>query len=307
MKILTGYLRPNGGAARASTGMRRGGGLARRARADRVPARDHAAVLRHAGERVSDVRGASLRGLHGSTLLKGRLGWVAEICALEPLWRKPIGVLSRGQKQRVGFAAAIVHDPEVLVLDEPTAGLDPNQIQGVRDADQGLRREEDDHPVDAHPPGGPRHVRPRRAHQPGAPSRPIRRSPTSRRSTATSRPPLQGADHRRGASGSMRRTLTLTTERAEADVPQPDRLRVPHRVRVRRDLHVLPHLLPVPARRRWGEFFFWYPIAFAIFVPGIVMRVWAEERRQGTMEFLLTSPGRDVAGGRREVPGGFRR
>ncbi len=39
-----------------------------------------------------------------------------------------------------------------------------------------------------------------------------------------------------------------------------------------------------------SEFFFWFPLAFAIFVPGIVMRVWAEERRQGTMEFLLTSP-----------------
>jgi len=39
-----------------------------------------------------------------------------------------------------------------------------------------------------------------------------------------------------------------------------------------------------------SEFFFWFPICFAIFVPGIVMRVWAEERRQGTLEFLLTSP-----------------
>jgi ABC-2 type transport system ATP-binding protein len=63
----------------------------------------------------------------------GRLGWVAEVCHLGPFWRKPIGNLSRGQKQRVGFAQAILHDPKVLILDEPTAGLDPNQIIEVRE------------------------------------------------------------------------------------------------------------------------------------------------------------------------------
>jgi ABC-2 type transport system ATP-binding protein len=62
----------------------------------------------------------------------GRLGWVASICHLEAFWRRPIGFLSRGQKQRVGFAQAILHDPDVLILDEPTAGLDPNQILDVR-------------------------------------------------------------------------------------------------------------------------------------------------------------------------------
>ncbi|MHC4547537.1 MAG: ABC transporter ATP-binding protein [Planctomycetota bacterium] len=63
----------------------------------------------------------------------GRLGWVAGICHLEPFWKKPIGLLSRGQKQRVGFAQAILHDPKVLILDEPTAGLDPNQIVEIRE------------------------------------------------------------------------------------------------------------------------------------------------------------------------------
>jgi ABC-2 type transport system ATP-binding protein len=64
---------------------------------------------------------------------EGRLGWVAAICHLGPFWRKPIVNLSRGQKQRVGFAQAILHDPKVLILDEPTAGLDPNQIIEVRE------------------------------------------------------------------------------------------------------------------------------------------------------------------------------
>ena len=129
MKILTGYLRPNGGSASI-------GGLD--VVSDSRAVRERIGYLPETTPLYYDMQvsefltfAGKLRGLFGK-LLKGRLGWVAEICALEPLWRKPIGVLSRGQKQRVGFAAAILHDPDVLVLDEPTAGLDPNQIQGVR-------------------------------------------------------------------------------------------------------------------------------------------------------------------------------
>ena len=54
-------------------------------------------------------------------------------CGLEAVGRRLIGHLSKGYQQRVGIAQAIVHRPDVLILDEPTAGLDPNQLRGIRE------------------------------------------------------------------------------------------------------------------------------------------------------------------------------
>ncbi len=71
------------------------------------------------------------RGLEGSHL-KERMRAVTEQCALHDVLEKPIGKLSRGYRQRVGLAQALLHDPEVLIMDEPTAGLDPNQIRDFR-------------------------------------------------------------------------------------------------------------------------------------------------------------------------------
>lgn len=73
-----------------------------------------------------------LKGLRGSELSK-RIDYVCERCSIADVRNKQLGKLSRGYRQRVGLAQAIIHNPDVLILDEPTAGLDPKQINETRD------------------------------------------------------------------------------------------------------------------------------------------------------------------------------
>ena len=73
-----------------------------------------------------------LKGLSGADL-RARVDYACERCAVADVRDKIIGKLSKGYRQRVGLAQAIIHNPDVLILDEPTAGLDPKQINETRD------------------------------------------------------------------------------------------------------------------------------------------------------------------------------
>jgi ABC-2 type transport system ATP-binding protein len=83
---------------------------------------------------------AGLRGYRGAELAS-RVGEVSEKIALHGVLDRPIETLSKGYKRRVGLAQAILHDPDILVLDEPTDGLDPNQKHEVRNLIRGMARD----------------------------------------------------------------------------------------------------------------------------------------------------------------------
>lgn len=83
---------------------------------------------------------ADIQELERSKLNK-RLHYVVNVCGLKEVISKPIGELSKGYKQRVGLAGAIIHDPKILILDEPTNGLDPNQIVEIRELIKELGKE----------------------------------------------------------------------------------------------------------------------------------------------------------------------
>ncbi|MFL5242210.1 MAG: ABC transporter ATP-binding protein [Gemmataceae bacterium] len=83
---------------------------------------------------------AGLKGLHGGAAGK-RVAYVIERCWLTEVPRQLIGTLSKGYRQRVGLADTLIADPPVLILDEPTAGLDPAQIRETRTLIRDLGKE----------------------------------------------------------------------------------------------------------------------------------------------------------------------
>ena len=139
MRILTGYIPPSAGTVTV---------------AGHDISKNSLDVRRHIGylpESVSlyhemtvcaylDFLG-KLRGLRATKKRKTRVDDVMALCQVSHMADRSIGKLSKGYRQRVGLAQALVHDPDVLILDEPTTGLDPAQIIEVRDLIRDLGKE----------------------------------------------------------------------------------------------------------------------------------------------------------------------
>ena len=83
---------------------------------------------------------AQLKGLN-RIRVRQRMDVVLQQCGLTDVYRRIIGQLSKGYQQRVGLADALIHEPELIILDEPTIGLDPNQIRAVRQLIKDLGRQ----------------------------------------------------------------------------------------------------------------------------------------------------------------------
>ncbi len=83
---------------------------------------------------------AGLKGIHGGAA-RQRVEYTVERCWLRDVRRQLVGTLSKGYRQRVGLADVLLHSPPVLILDEPTAGLDPSQIRETRNLIRELGRE----------------------------------------------------------------------------------------------------------------------------------------------------------------------
>ena len=130
MKILVGYLLPTSGTARVQGIDVTEDPLAVQQKIGYLPESAPLYGDMLAQEYLGFV--ADMRGLEGSGRRR-RIVEAAEHCDITRVLTRPIAQLSKGFRQRVGLAATILHDPEILILDEPTTGLDPNQIVEIRE------------------------------------------------------------------------------------------------------------------------------------------------------------------------------
>lgn len=135
MKMLTGYLAPSAGVAKVC-GMEVAN--------NRSLVANRIGYLPENGPLYEEMTPIDLLNFFGDArsmapaTKQDRISQVIEQCAIQTVLSKPIGKLSRGFRQRVGMANVLLHEPDVLIMDEPTAGLDPNQVLEVRKTIKGL-------------------------------------------------------------------------------------------------------------------------------------------------------------------------
>jgi ABC-2 type transport system ATP-binding protein len=129
MKIALGYLPPTAGTVRIAGHDVQQEPIAVRRRVGYLPEHNPLYLDMYVHEYLEFI--GSVHGL-GGRALRQRVTQLIDRVGLTREQNKQIGALSKGYRQRVGLAQALVHDPEVLILDEPTTGLDPNQISEIR-------------------------------------------------------------------------------------------------------------------------------------------------------------------------------
>ena len=129
MKIATGYLPPTAGTVRVAGYDVLTDSLEVRRHVGYLPEHNPLYLDMYVHEYLEFI--GSVHGLRGSGL-RTRVAELVRRVGLSREQNKQIGALSKGYRQRVGLAQALIHDPDVLILDEPTTGLDPNQILEIR-------------------------------------------------------------------------------------------------------------------------------------------------------------------------------
>jgi ABC-2 type transport system ATP-binding protein len=135
MRVITGYLPPTSGKVRVAD---------HDVVEESLEARRHTGYLPENPPVYTDMRVSEylafvgrIKGVAGRDL-RNRIREVSQTCAIAEVQSRQIGKLSKGYRQRVGLAQALIHNPDVLILDEPTAGLDPKQIIETRELIRGL-------------------------------------------------------------------------------------------------------------------------------------------------------------------------
>lgn len=127
MKIITGYLAPDGGSIEINGEMVETKNTAIRSQIGYLPENNPLYTDLYVREYLEMVAGFYHLQNKKEQVLK-----MVELTGLKSEQHKKIGALSKGFRQRVGLAQALIHDPAVLILDEPTTGLDPNQLEEIR-------------------------------------------------------------------------------------------------------------------------------------------------------------------------------